>query len=228
MTATTTITSATNPASRRPALGRLAPATVASAALTTGLALADASVRATGGTPAWDDATGTPAAVAGAMAVHALTYALLATVLVVAASPIDAGQRGVRIVRRLLAGSLAVLAAGFASLTAIHSAHSTVPVAVEAVTGTCFVLTFVLAAALGVALLRRPATRLPAALLMSIPALVALTAGLAAMASDWAHPAYAEAALYAGLAALALSASRNTTGAAAGTIRGITNSPSRS
>ncbi|MDP9434411.1 MAG: hypothetical protein M3P93_04130 [Actinomycetota bacterium] len=198
----TTITSATNPTRSAPALGRLVPATVAGAALTTGLALADATVRATGGTPAWDDVTGAAPAVAGAMSVHALTYALFATVLVVAASPIDAGRRSVRIVRRLLAGSLAVLAGGFASLTAIHSARATAPVAVEAVTGISFVLTFVLAAALGVALLRRPATRLPAALLVSIPALVALTAGLAAVGSDWAHPAYAEAALYLGLAAL--------------------------
>ncbi|MDP9434469.1 MAG: hypothetical protein M3P93_04445 [Actinomycetota bacterium] len=97
---------------------------------------------------------------------------------------------------------MGVLGAGSASLTAMHSTRATSPVAVEAVTGIFFVLTFVLVAALGVALLRRPDTRLPAAMLVSIPALVALTAGLAATASDWAHHACAEAALYLGLAVL--------------------------
>ena len=190
------------------------------AALTTGLALTDAAVRANGGTPAWDDASGAAAAVVGAMAVHALTYALFAAVLVVAAPAIDDGRRGARIVRRLLVGSLAALSGGFVGLAVYHGAGAAVPVAVEAVTGISFVLTFVLAAALGAVLLRRPATRLCAALLLSIPALIALTAGLAAAGSEWAHPAYAEAALYTGLAVLARTTDRDTAGAAVGPLPG--------
>lgn len=228
MNATTTMTSASSTTDSTSALRRhLSTAMVTGAALTTGLALADAAVRATGGTPAWDDANGAAPAVVAAMAVHALTYALFATVLVLAASPIDAGRRSARIVRRLLVGSLALLGAGFTSLTFFHGAGAAAPVAVEAVTGISFVLTFVLAAALGAALLRRPATRLPAALLMSIPFLVALTVALAAAGSEWAHPAYAEAALYAGLAALALTTNRDSARAAANRLLKIPNSPSR-
>ncbi len=102
------------------------------------------------------------------------------------------------------------------------------PAAVEAVTGISFALTFVLSVALAAVLLRRPATRLSAALLVSIPALIALTAGLAAADSDWAHPAYAEAGLYAGLGALAVRTSRNTKTAAARKLRPMTLRPSRS
>lgn len=217
MITTTMTTSATD---STPALSRrLCTATVGGALLTSGLALSDATIRATGGVPAWDDASGFAPAVVAAMAVHALTYALFAATLAIAASPIDAGRGGPRIVRRLLVGSLAGLAGGFTGLSLMHSAGATAPVAMQALTGVSFVLIFVLAAALGAVLPRRSATRLSKALLLSIPFLVALTAGMAAAGSDWAHPAYAETALYAGLAALALNASRDTAGAAASTVR---------
>lgn len=209
MNATTTMTNPSSTTDSTSALRhRLCTSTVTGAALTTGLALADAAIRATGGTPVWDDASGPAPAVAAAMAVHAVTYALFATVLVLAASAIDAGRRSARIVRRLLVACLAVLGGGFAGLTVFHGAGAAPPVAVEAMTGISFLLTFVLAAALGAALLRRPATRLSGTLLLSIPALVAVTAGLASAGSAWAHPAYAEAALYAGLTALALTPNR--------------------
>lgn len=221
MNTTTTMTNPSHTNDSTPTLGRpLRTATVTAAALTTALALADAAIRATGGTPAWDDGSGAAPAVAAAMAVHALAYVMFATVLVLAASPIDAGRRSARVIRRLLVGSLAVLGGGFASLTVFHGAGAAPPVAVEAVTGISFVLTFVLATALGAALLRRPATRLPASLLITIPALVALTIGLAAAGSGWAHPGYAEAALYMGLAALAMTTSCGTARAAAAEPRG--------
>jgi hypothetical protein len=64
-------------------------------------------------------------------------------------------------------------------------------------------LAFVLGAALGLSLIRRPELRPAAVCLSAIAALIPLTILMAVLQSRWGHIAYAEATLYIGIALLA-------------------------
>ena len=133
----------------------------------------------------------------------AVTFALLAAVLAQQARQIDAGRRGVRWVRRFLQVDLAVLSAG--SLTILAEplvGKTTVDQLSAALGGPSFVLMFVFGAVLGALLLRRRYQRLPAILMAAPVAIIPLTFLLYQVAPGWAHPAYAETALYLGLALL--------------------------
>jgi hypothetical protein len=134
-------------------------------------------------------------------------FALLTAVLVQQADRIDRASRAARWIRRPLLADLAVLAGVFVVGTVL--AHYPAPV--EMVAGVAFVLMFLLGAALGLSLLRRPDLRLSAVLLAAPLALIPLAILAEALAPGWGHPGYAEAALYLGLASLARSSSRPTT-----------------
>ncbi len=181
---------------------RLGVAAVVAAAGMSVLAVSDAVVRGTGGVPVWDEATGSAAAVSAADAVHGLGYLVLATGLAAAGRRVDAGRRGARLLRRLIVADLVVLGAAFLGLAGLHAARAVVPGALGAVFGVSFALLFLLPVALGAVLLRRRGTRLPAGLLLGVVPALGVTFGLAAVAPDWAHPAYLETLVYVGLATL--------------------------
>jgi hypothetical protein len=97
-----------------------------------------------------------------------------------------------------LLADLAVLAGVFVVGTVL----SRFPGPVEAVAGIAFIVMFLLGAALGACLLRRPGLRLPAILLLAPVVLIPLAMLADSLAPGWAHPGYAETALYLGLALL--------------------------
>lgn len=130
-----------------------------------------------------------------------VTFALLTAVLTQQACRIDAGSRWVRWVRRFTQADLVLLSVG--SLTILAEpflGKATIEQVSGAIGGLSFMLMFVLGAVLGVLLLRRRDQRLPAMLMTAPLAIIPLTYLLYQVAPGWAHPAYAETALYIGLA----------------------------
>ena len=132
-------------------------------------------------------------------ALLALTFAILAAVLVRAGNSLDGSRTPVRATRRLLIADLAVLASVFATQIMLGR----IPTALEAVAGIAFLLMFVLGPALGAMLIGAPAHRLPALLMMAPLALLPGMLLLGLLAPTWSHPGYAESALYIGIALLA-------------------------
>jgi hypothetical protein len=180
---------------------RLGTAAMISAVLTSAVSIADAVYHGLTGEFLLDpdrNATWVYATVAVLLAV---TFALVAAVMAQQALRIDAGSRWVRWVRRFLQADLALMSAG--SLTILVEplvGKATVDQLPGAIGGPSFVLMFVLGATLGTLLLRRPDMRLPAILTAAPLAIIPLTYLLYQVAPAWAHPAYAETALYIGLA----------------------------
>ncbi|WP_448624551.1 hypothetical protein [Geodermatophilus sp. URMC 64] len=163
--------------------------------------VADAVLRATTDVvPPWDADHGTAWGYAGAAILLSVTFVVLAAVLVRAADSIDAGSAARRWIRRVLAADLVVLAVGGAVSTATAAS------VLGAVAGVSFLLMFVLAVVLGATLLRRPETRGPATVLVATLPVIGLTFLVEALAPGWGHPAYAETAVYVGLALLGRSA----------------------
>lgn len=175
------------------------PALYAAVALSA-LAIGDAVLRGSDVLPPWDPERGPSWALTAVDVVHGAAYALLAVVLVAAAAAIDGGRAPVRWLRRMLLVDLAVLAVVFllaaAGLVGLDSEVAGI------VGSVCFAAMFLLGLALGVALVRRPGLRLPAALMIAPLALVPLAVLADAVAPGWGHPGWAEAALYVGLALL--------------------------
>jgi uncharacterized integral membrane protein len=152
----------------------------------------------TGHESPWNDVTGVPWVITTVGVLITVMYALLAVVLVRSAAAIDGGRRPVRVVRTLLVIDLTVLAAVFT--TGLARGRYEGPLA--AVAGVGFLLAFLLGAVLGALLLRRPQQRTPAVLLLAPAIVIPLTALASMRFPGWADPAYAEAALYLGLALL--------------------------
>ena len=145
--------------------------------------------------------------------VHGLTYAVLGWLLVVERRRIDAGSRVRSVARWALAGSYLLLLPFFllgvlqASLTGGTIAE--LPTLYEVTAGIGFAGMFLSSVLLGFALWKVTALRL-ASRTLSVGVLAGIGAAivLAVVASDWSHPAYAEAAVYLGTALLALRPSR--------------------
>jgi hypothetical protein len=137
-------------------------------------------------------------------ALLAVTFALLAVVLMQQADRVDAGGRVVRWIRRLMQGVLALPALAFAAGLAVDrtAETSTIHRIWDVAGGISFVLMFMVGIVLGVCLLRRPDLRVAAVLMAAPAALIPLLFLVQALAPGWAHPAYAETALYIGLALL--------------------------
>ena len=185
----------------------LARAALTAAVTTSTIAVGDALVLGATGDNLVDDASARWWS-ATVDVVHAATYGLLAAVLVDRARAVDAGSSLRRGVRWLLVTALAVLAVAFAASAAAGGP----PAVLEVPGGAAFALLFLAGAVLGLALLRVPGSAV-AGLLMAAPLLLLPAAvAVGALAPDWAHPGYAEAALYAGIALLAVRAERRPAG----------------
>jgi hypothetical protein len=185
-------------------MSRIGRAAMTAAVLTSVMSVADAVHHGLTGHYLLDDERAARWVIVGSNLLIAATFALLAAVLAERAPTIDAGSRAIRWLRRLTLGDLALLALVFGGGIAIDPrGDGAITDIWGALGGLGFLLMFVLGTALGLALLRRREMRLPAALMAAPLALVPLTILVNAVAADWAHPAYAESALYIGLAMLA-------------------------
>jgi hypothetical protein len=186
---------------------RTAKAAMAAAIIGSAVSIGDAVYRGVvGHDAAQDDQTAQSWTVVAVSLVLTAAFGLLAAVLVQNAERIDGSSRFVRWVRRLLLGDLALLSAIFAVATALAKT----PDALAALAGIAFVLMFLLSLVLGGTLVWRRELRLPAVLMMAPLALVPLAGLVGEIAPDWAHPGYAETALYLGLALLGRNPDRHT------------------
>ena len=175
-----------------------------SAVLVSAMSIADAVHHGLTGRFLLDDETAAPAVTIAVSALLAVTFALLAAVLREQAGRIDAGRRTVRWIRRAMQTVLVVLVVVFVGGPVVEGTAdgSALHRIIEALGGAGFALMFLVGVVLGAALLRRAQLR-PAAALMAAPIVVIpLTLLIATFAPDWAHPAYAETALYIGVALL--------------------------
>ena len=135
------------------------------------------------------------------------TFTLSVAVLHEQSARIDAGSRPRRWLRRLLQADLGVCAAVAAVTVALIPVpdNASIDAILGAVGGVAFLLAFVLGAALGLTtLVRRPELRAGAICLAAIAVLVPITIVMGVLHSPWTHIAYAETALYIGIALLAL------------------------
>ncbi|HEY5849110.1 MAG TPA: hypothetical protein VIT42_20190 [Microlunatus sp.] len=134
------------------------------------------------------------------------TFTLSVAVLHEQSTRIDADSRPRRWLRRLLQTDLGVCAAvGAISLALIPTpGNASIDAILGAVGGVAFLLAFVLGAAFGLTtLVRRPELRAGAICLAAIAVLVPVTIVMGVLHSPWTHIAYAETALYIGIALLA-------------------------
>jgi len=178
---------------------RLAPSAIVGAALSSSIAIYDAVHHGlTGQQSVFSEEAGSRWSVALAGIAHSLTYLLVVAVLMTSADRIDGGSIARRWVRRALAATLSVLA----GVMAVGSVISRPPGALALLAGAGFLAMFLFGPALGALLVRRAAWRGRAGLLLAPIPLLGAAIVLAALGSDWAHPGYAETALYVGLALL--------------------------
>lgn len=135
--------------------------------------------------------------------VSALSFIALAVILVIERERIDSESRLRRWVRRLLAVDLALLAAVFGiGIPLMGALGRGYDAAVGGVAGVAFSAMFLLAVGLGLSLLRMRELRPSAVLLLAVVPALGMTIILGAIGSDYAHPAYAETAVYLGIALL--------------------------
>lgn len=134
-----------------------------------------------------------------------VTFALSAAVLREQRARLDAGSRPRRWLRRLLQADLAVCAAvgAISVVLTAFAVSGSIEEVLGAVGGVTFIVAFVLGAALGLSLIRRPELRPAAVCLSAIAALIPLTILMGILQSPWGHIAYTETALYIGIALLA-------------------------
>jgi hypothetical protein len=142
------------------------------------------------------------ATIAGCL-LAALTFGALVVVLVTGRRRIDTGSRTRCLIRRLLAVDLAVLAVTFATgATTFANPTSPVTTALAPVAGVAFAGMFLLAFALGLSTVKVRELRVSTILLIAVLPIAGLTVALQALGTDFAHPAYAETAVYLGIALL--------------------------
>jgi hypothetical protein len=139
------------------------------------------------------DDTDVPAALAVGCVVHGLAYAGGLRVLYAERQRLRA-NRGATVFGWLLFATFAPLAAGFLLLAPFQAyGHFDGAYAVLGpVIGIAFGLQFLAATGLGLSLLRHPETGVGSRMLAALPLVMGLTALLALVAPDWAHPAYVE------------------------------------
>lgn len=195
------------------------------AVVTSAIALTDAITHGvTGGySPFSEESDMTGVAAAGSLA-HGLTYLALAAVLVREADRFRSTNRAARGSRWVVLVSLAVLAAGFifvAPVVDLRGAYDgTAYTSFGLVAGPAFGGLILGSLVLGLALLRNRALGVGARVLGLMLPVIGLSVLLGWLASDWAHPAYAETTLHFGLALLGVGVA-----AAQPTTRAATASP---
>lgn len=187
---------------------RLALAALAAAVGLSAIALTDAVTHGlTGSSSVFSDESGVSVAWGLSGFVHSTAYLLGAAVLVVRGRDIDVGSRARRILRWALVAGLTSLGIGFVVITVAGISTGEVwvpPAAVGTVVGISFALALLTPAILGLTLLRRPGWRAAAVTMVAALPLLLLTVLLGALGSDFAHPAYAEAAAALGVALVGL------------------------
>ena len=158
----------------------------------------------TGKGSAFSDEYGTTWATIAIGIVAAVSFIANGAILVIERIRIDRGSRLHRWVRRLLVADLAVLAAVFGIGIPLMGTLEAVSLdaAVGAVAGVAFASMFILAVALGLCLVRVRELRPSAVLLIAVLPAIGLAIILQAIGSAFAHPAYAETAVYLGIALL--------------------------
>jgi hypothetical protein len=141
----------------------------------------------------------------GTGALAAITFAALAATLAGAGPSVDAGSRVRSWLRRLLMIDFAILAAVFAvGIPFSDTEQEGLPAAVLGGVGTVtFVAMFLFAFSLGIGLLRVRERWVCAILLIATVPLIGLAFLLHALGTGFEHPAYAETAVYLGIALLA-------------------------
>lgn len=138
--------------------------------------------------------------------VHVGAYLLLAAGLVRLGTAVDDGRRWRAAARWILVVAL-VLMAGMYAGGALLGRY---PGALAAVGGTAFLVHFVMAVVIGVALLRRGPNRRTGAVLASPLVVLPIVALVSLVAPAWAHPAWAEIGVLLGLALLLMDTERAT------------------
>jgi len=158
----------------------------------------------TGKGSAFSDEYGTTWATIAIGIVAAMSFIANGAILVIERIRIDRGSRLHRWVRRLLVADLAVLAAVFGIGIPLMGTLEAVSLdtAVGAVAGVAFASMFILAVALGLCLVRVRELRPSVVLLLAVLPAIGLAIILNAIGSAFAHPAYAETAVYLGIALL--------------------------
>jgi hypothetical protein len=158
----------------------------------------------TGEGSAFSDEYGTTWATITIGIVAAVSFIANAAILVIERIRIDRASRLRRWVRRLLVADLAVLAAVFGiGIPFMGNLESlSLDAAVGPVAGVAFGSMFLLAVALGLCLVRVRELRPSAVLLIAVLPAIGLAIILQAIGSAFAHPAYAETAVYLGIALL--------------------------
>lgn len=141
--------------------------------------------------------------------VHGLTYVVLGWLLVFERRRIDAGSRVRTTARWALTGSYLLLLPffllGLLQVALTRSTIADLPTVYEVTAGIGFAGMFLSSIVLGFALWKATDLRLASRTLsLGVLAGIGATILLALVASDWSHPAYAEAAVYLGTALLAL------------------------
>lgn len=144
-----------------------------------------------------------PVALAVGAVVHGLAYAGALWVLYAERDSIRA-NRAATVFGWLLVAAFIPLAAGFLLLAPLHAFGSFEGgyTAIAPVIGVAFGLQFLAATGLGLSLLRHPQTGVGSRMLAALPLVMGLTALLALVAPDWAHPAYVETVTIVGVALL--------------------------
>lgn len=166
------------------------------------VSIGDAVVRGVSDTPPpWDPEVADTWVIVALSLLEAVTFLLLAAVLVAVGHQVDNGRPACRWVRRALALDLGVLA-----VAVVLAGRSQDGVFVW-IASLGFIAMFLLGVVLGTFLVRRPGLRAAGALMVAPLGLIALAFLLQLLAPGWEHPGYAETALYLGIAMLGLIAS---------------------
>ena len=181
------------------------------AVLTSAIALTDAVTHGlTGGfSPFSEESDLTLLVVAGTL-VHGLAYVAFAVVLLTEAGRFSATNRVARSSRWVVLASLAVLAAGFLTVspvaTVLDAYDGTAYAVFGIVAGLGFAGLLLGSMVMGLALLRTDALGLGARVLALLLPALGVTLLLAWLSPLWAHPAYVETLAYVGLALLGVGA----------------------
>ena len=183
---------------------RIGWAALVAAILASAYSIAEAIAAPITGHPVIDQESGPNPALTIVGALLISTFTLGVAVLWEQAERIDAGSSFRRWVRRLLQAALAALAliSGI-GIVAERIAPDGLVSTMDGAGSIPFLSMFVLGATLGFSLIRRSQLRAAAYCLASVAALIPLTVLTGILLPGWAHAAYAETALYIGIALLA-------------------------
>src|SRR4051812_8092545 len=147
----------------------------------------------TGRGSAFSDEGGVTWATVAGGALSTIAFAVLAVALVAARAQVDRGSTYRRRLRQLLIVDFGALAgvSAVVTMSVVHR-NSLAETILGIVAGVAFGAMFLLSFLLGLSIVRIPELRASAVLLIAVVPLIGLTLAVEALASSFAHPAYAE------------------------------------